>query len=36
MDGDGGEVALEEELVELDGSSDGADEDDDLVEDEGV
>ena len=36
MDGDRGEVALEQELVELDRTRDRADEDDDLVEDEGV
>jgi hypothetical protein len=36
VDGDGGEVALEEELVELDRPRDCADKDDDLVEDERV
>jgi hypothetical protein len=34
--GDRGEVALDQQLVELYGSGHGPDEDDDLVEDEGV
>ena len=36
MDADRGEVALDQKVVELAGAGDGADEDDDLVELEGV
>ena len=36
MDADRGEVALDQKVVELAGAGDGADEDDDLVELEGI